>query len=176
MKKFFDNKIKDFNKGFTIIEIIIACTIISVTVLFLMSSAQKGIELSIRALRQTQANTLLEEGAEVVKIIRDNDWANISILNLDTNYYLFFNTDTNTWSLSESITTPNNSLPNYPIDGIFTRTVLLSSVERDGGNDIVSSDGSIDDRTKKVTVVISWPSTKGIIQKELVFYLADIFD
>lgn len=169
------NKRKN-NKGFTIIEIIIACTIISITVLALLSTAQKGIELSGRALRQAQANNLLEEGVEAVKIIRDNDWNNINNLVLDTDYYLFFNLNTNTWSLSSSIDTPTDSIPSYPIDDIFTRKIVFSSTERDSSDDIVLSDGDVDDRTKKVTVSVSWLSPTGQVEKDLVFYLMDIFN
>ena len=161
--------------GFTIIEIIIASAIISITVFTLMSSAQKGIALSGRALRQVQANVLLEEGAEAVKSIRDNNWATIGDLTLETNYYLFFDTTNNIWSLSGSSITPSGSIPIYPIDSIFTRTVVISNVNRDGNDDIADI-GTLDDRTKKITIGVSWPEPGETVTKNLVFYLADIFN
>lgn len=172
-----EKKIKKIKKsqGFTIIEVIIACTIISVTVFALMSSAQKGIVLSGRALRQTQANTLLEEGAEAVKSIRDNNWANISGLVLGTNYYLFFDTTNNLWTLSDSSITPSGFIPTYPIDSTFTRTIVVSSVDRDGSDDIVDI-GTLDERTKKITINVSWPEPGETASKDLIFYLADIFN
>ncbi|MDD3662825.1 MAG: prepilin-type N-terminal cleavage/methylation domain-containing protein [Candidatus Pacebacteria bacterium] len=162
-------------KGFSLIEVIIACTIITVSVLAVMSVASKGIELSNRSLSQAQANTLLEEGAEVVKSIRDAGWSNISSLSLDTEYYLFFDTTTNTWSFNLQDETPLGSIPNYPIDSTFNRTVVFSSVLRDGEDNIVSSLGDIDDGTKRVTINVSWVFGGEIISRELSFYLMDIF-
>lgn len=135
-----------------------------------MSAATKGIQLSNQALRQTQASFLLEEGAEAVKSIRDASWATISGLTLGTNYYMTFNTGTNTWSLG---TTPLGT-----IDGLFTRTVVLSGVSRDSNDDIVTSGGTYDDaRTKKVTVSVSWPlSDASTSSKDLSFYISDIFN
>jgi len=171
-----NKKIKVSSKqGFTIIEVIVACTIISLTVFALMTSAQKGIELSNRALRQTQANTLLEEGAESVKIIRDNNWVDISNLSLETPYYLYFDTSSNMWSLNTSKITPNNSIPIYPVDSIFNRTIIISAVRRDS-NDDISKIGIIDNQTKKITVTVSWKTSSGVVSKSLIFYIANIFN
>lgn len=150
------------------LEVLIACAIISVTTFALISASVQGIQLSDRALKQTQASILLEEGAEVVKIIRDNSWTTISNLTLETNYYLTFNTGSNTWSLG---TTPTSA-----IDSTFTRTVVFSSVGRDGSDDIILSGGTIDPRTKKVTVTVSWLQSGNTASKVLSFYISDIFN
>ncbi|MFA7315586.1 MAG: type II secretion system protein [Candidatus Paceibacterota bacterium] len=154
------------NRGFTIIEVLIACAIISVTSFALISTAQKGIQLSNQALRQVQAGLLIEEGVEAVKTIRDNGWSTISGFALNTIYYPSFNTSTNTWSLG----TTNPGI----LDSVFTRTVVFSEVNRDSNDDIVSS-GTVDARTKKVTVEVSWPSSGGSTSKAITFYIADIF-
>jgi len=153
--------------GFSLVEVLIACVIISLTTLALMSTASKGIELSNRALRQVQASMLIEEGVEAVKSIRDTNWETISSLNLDTNYYLFFDTNTNTWSLS---TTPESL-----VDEIFTRTVILTAVNRDD-NDDISPSGTIDTGIKRVNVTVSWPSKNDTISKNITFYLTDLFN
>jgi prepilin-type N-terminal cleavage/methylation domain-containing protein len=157
---------KQKNCGFTLVEVMFACAIISVSLFALMTAASKGIELSNLSLRQTQASLLLEEGAEAVKSIRDSGWTSISGLTLDTNYYLSYNTGTNLWSLSQ---TPNT------IDSIFTRTIVVSSVARNVNDDIVTSGGTLDVGTKKVTVTVTWNATSGTASKTLVFYIADIF-
>lgn len=151
--------------GFALVELIVASAIISVTTFALISAGQKGIVLSERALRQTQASYLLEEGAEAVKSIRDASWATISGLTVGTTYYLSYNTSTNVWSLSTTADT---------IDSLFTRTVVLTAVSRDSNDDIASS-GTTDIRTKQVTVTVSWPSADGILSKTLSLYIADIF-
>lgn len=158
---------KNKNKaGFVLMEVVIACAIIAVATFVLVSSGQKGMALSSRALNQTQASYLLEEGAESVKSIRDGSWTNISNLTLDTVYYLSYDTGTNVWSLT---TTPST------IDSIFTRTIVLSAVNRDANEDITDSGGTTDTRTKKVVVTVSWPASSGTVSKTLTFYLVDIF-
>ena len=160
---------KSNKKGFSLIEVVIAASIISIALFSMMSASTKGIQLSNRALRQTQANLLLEEGAESVKAIRDAAWTNISGLTAGTNYYLTYNTGTNTWSLG---TTPTSA-----IDSIFTRTIVISAVNRDASDDITLSGGTLDARTKKVTVTVSWALSDGTTSsKVLSFYISDIFN
>lgn len=163
------------NKGFTMVEIIIGSAIISVAILALMLSAQKSIQLSDRALKQAQASTLLEEGAEAVKSIRDNNWDDISSLAIGTNYYLYFNTTTNSWSLSTDDHTPLSSIPTYPIDGTFNRIVTVSSVNRDSNDDIATT-GTLDQGTKKITVTVSWKGSQKIVSEDLDFYITDLFN
>ena len=163
--------------GFTIIEVLIACSIITISMFALMQTAQKGISLSEYALTKSQASLLLEEGAEAVKSIRDNNWTTIDNISLDTPYYLFFNTSTKVWELNNTTTTSlSGSIPTYPIDGIFRRTVTISSVGRDSNDNIVSSGGTLDPRTKKVVVTVMWSSSGISNTKSLSFYIADIFN
>lgn len=154
------------NRGFTIIETLIACAIISVSSFAVISATQKGIELSNQSLRNVQAGLLLEEGVEAVKTIRDNGWSTISSFSVNTDYYLSFSTNTNTWSLGTTQT--------GIIDGLFTRTIVFDPVYRDANDDIASS-GSLDVSTKKVTVNVSWPRGSGSSSKTITFYIADIF-
>lgn len=168
---------KNNNFGFTVIEILIACSIISVSMFALMQTAQKGLTLSHQALKKSQASLFLEEGAEAVKSIRDNSWATIDGLSLNTPYYLFFNTTTKSWILDNTSTTSlTGHVPTYPIDGVFTRTVNISSVGRDANDDILVSGGTIDSRTKLVTISVSWPIPGSLNTKSLSFYISDIFN
>lgn len=161
---------KKYIKGFSLVEVLIACAIMATSVLALMAASTNGIQLSNQTLKQTQANFLLEEGAEAVKSIRDESWENISNITLNTDYYLTFDSGTNSWSLG---TTPVGA-----IDSLFTRKVVFSGVSRDINDDIVSSGGSYDDdKTVKVIVSISWPSTQGSTSsRDLSFYISDIFN
>ena len=154
--------------GFTLVEVIVACAIITSSIFAVMSAAEKGITVSQDALKQMQGSLLLEEGAEAVKSIRDASWTNISGLTLGSTYYLSYNNTTNLWSLS---TTPTST-----IDSTFTRTVTLAAVSRDTNDDIVSSGGTVDSRTKQITITLSWSDSPGVtITKTLSFYIADIF-
>ena len=122
-----NNTIKQ--NGFTLVEIVIACSIISVLIFGLMKATERGIVMSNFTLNKSQANFLIEEGAESVKSIRDDDWANISGLTINTPYYLSFNSITNKWELT---TTPNK------VDS-FTRSIVFNSVSRDSNDDIVNT-------------------------------------
>src|SRR5690606_19788372 len=129
--------------GFSTVEILIASAVISVSMFALLSVGQKSVELSRVALDSVRASFLLEEGAEVVKIIRSDDWNNILDLEEDTDYYFVYSGGV--WSFSE---TPNS------IES-FTRKVFFEDVYRDNNDDIASS-GFLDSLTKRVTVSVSW--------------------
>ena len=169
-------KIKNNQLGFSLIEVLIACSIISLSMFALMSTAQKGLSLSSEALLKSQASFLLEEGAEAVKSVRDNNWTTISNLSLNTPYHAFFNTSTNLWVLDTSTTSLASSVPTYPIDGTFNRTITIYSVSRDANDDITESGGTLDAGTKKVTVTVSWVSSNGSNSKSLSFYITNIFN
>jgi Tfp pilus assembly protein PilV len=129
-----------------VVEVLIAASIITVSILAATMVAQKSIYVSRQAFHTTQASFLLEEGAENARIARDNAWSNVDTLNS-----------------SEQI-------------GIFTRTVVASSVNRDDTTkDIVSSGGTLDNRTKLITVTVSWSEGNTTISKTLQFYIIDIF-
>src|SRR3989344_4818546 len=77
-------------RGFMVIEVLIVSSIITIALLGAMAVTQKSIYVVRQALHATQAGFLLEEGAEAVRILRDNTWTNISSLTNATNYYLAF--------------------------------------------------------------------------------------
>jgi len=162
--------------GFTLVEVVIACSIISIVLFALLSVAEKGLKLSTLALKQAQASYILEEGAEAVKSIRDASWTNISSLSNGTTYYLYYNITNNVWTLNTSTTAPSGYTPDTPIDDTFTRTIVFSPVYRNSSTDDIASSGDLDVRTKKVTVTVSWPYFGATASKDLSFYLIDIFN
>lgn len=155
---------KNTQKGFLMLEALVGIFIISISVISATYAAQKSLVVSVQSLKNLQAAFLLEEGGSVVKILRSEGWSNISSLSTGTNYYPLF-TNGN-WSLSA---TPSQ------IDGIFTRTVQVSNVNRDSGTgDIVTSGGVVDVGTKLVLVTVSWQYGTSTFSKNLSFYLMDI--
>ena len=98
------------------VEILVAASIIAVSILAVMGVAQKSIFVSRQSLHSSQAGFLMEEGAEATRIVRDNAWTNISSLTVGTNYYPTYSGGT--WTLS---TTANTV-------GIFTRKVIVDLV------------------------------------------------
>ncbi|MEK7588621.1 MAG: hypothetical protein AAB438_02270 [Patescibacteria group bacterium] len=160
-KNYFNFKSK---KGFMVLEILIAASIITMTILASSSITQKSIAISRQSIHAAQASFLLEEGAEAVRVYRDNTWSNISGMTVGSEYYPEFSGGT--WTFS---TTPST------ID-IFTRKVVVANVNRDAtSNDIVTSGGVYDSGTKLFTVTVLWEENGQTITKTLSFYLADIF-
>lgn len=127
-----------------IVEVLVAASIITASVLAALAVAQKSIYISRQAFHSSQAAFLLEEGGENARIARDNAWNNLSSLNT-----------------SEQI-------------GIFTRTVGVAAVYRDGNGNL-SEEGMSEDGTKLITVNVSWQEGGAMITKTLSFYLSDIF-
>lgn len=150
-------------KGISIIEMIVVSSVIGTVMLMVLGTLQNTIQLSQRSIERVQASMLLEEGVEVVKLIRNTAWSNISGVTNGTTYYPTWNGTT--WSLS---TTPNT------IDGKYTRTVVFSSVYRDGQDKIAAS-GTLDAGTKKVVITITWQTADQQFSTPLTFYVSNIF-
>ena len=152
-----------FNRGFMMVEILVVASIMVVSILAAMAVAEKSVRVARQALHVTQAAYLLEEGAEAVRINRDNSWNNISTLTPATNYYPLFSGGT--WTLS----------PTPGVVDIFTRTVTVASVSRDGSTGEISEEGTDDPGTKLITATVSWPEGGATVSKTLSFYIMDIF-
>src|SRR3989339_357200 len=60
------------NRGFMVIEVLVASSIITVSILAAMAVAQKSVYVSRQAFHVSQAAFLLEEGAENARVNRDN--------------------------------------------------------------------------------------------------------
>ena len=152
--------------GFMMLEIIIATSIIVVFLLVAMSVAAKAIAFSRQSLHVSQAAFLLEEGAEAVRINRDNAWTNISGLTPGTNYYLNFSGGS--WIFQQSAPSPSQT-------DNFTRTVVVSNVSRDATTGDIALFGNNDSGTKLVIVTVAWTERGQTLTKTLKFYISDIF-
>lgn len=144
------------------VEVVIVTAIILASVLSVMGVAQKTISMSRQSLHISESSLLLEEGSEIVRILRDNSWNNISALNNANTYYTSYS---NGWSLS---TTPSSI-------GIFTRTINISSVKRDATSGDISNNGTDDPNTKLFTVTVTWDESGNSISKTISFYITNIF-
>jgi len=145
------------------VEVLVAVSIIAISIIAAMAVSQKAVQVSRQAVHTSQAAFLLEEGVEAVRITRDNGWGNISALSSGTTYYPGFTSGT--WTLSA---TPSAI-------GIFTRTVEVASVKRDGITGNIASTGADDPGTKLITVSVSWQEGGMTKSKSLQFYIMDIF-
>lgn len=145
------------------VEVLVAISIITVAMLAAMAVSQKAVYIARSTLHAEQATFILEEGAEALRIVRDNGWANISALAAETEYFPVFSGGT--WTLSATPSTVD----------IFTRKVVLSSVKRDAASGDIAAVGADDPGTKLVTVSVSWQEGGTLLTKTLRFYIFDIF-
>lgn len=151
------------NSGFSLVEVLVGAAIIVVSVLAVMAVTEKSVAMSRRALHTLQASYLLEEGAEAMRILRDDAWSNVSTLSPSTDYYLEFSGGT--WTVS---TTPS-------LIGIFTRVINIENVNRDFTSGDIDAGGTDDPQAKLATLTISWQEGGETINKTLSFYVMDIF-
>jgi len=152
------------NRGFGLIEIIIGSAILATSLLGISSYYQQSLKVSRTTAQTVQTSLLLEESLEVAKFFRDTSWTNISAPATGTTFYLSFN-GTN-WATSTT---------NTYIDGTFERTIRLDDVYRDGTDDIVSTGGTLDVGTRKVTATVSWWDHTATTTRTIATYLTNIF-
>ena len=154
------------SRGFVLVEAIVAVSVVSVVLLSLSGVAIFLSRASSNNTAKIQAAFLAEEGIEAVRILRDNGWSlKIASLDPDTAYYLAY--VGGTWNATTDVTL---------IDSTFERTFVLENVYRNSSYDIVSTGGTLDPNTKKVTVSVSWSPSGLTSTKSFSTYLANIFN
>lgn len=153
-------------RGFGLIEVLVSVGIIGAILVGLVGAFQLFLSIGLSSTETIKAVYLLEEGLEAVRSTRDGGWASeIETLTVDIPYYLFFSGGE--WLLS---TTPSL------IDGVFDRTVELSSVSRDSNGAIVTTGGSNDEGSREVLVSVSWLRRGTTTTREATTYITNFFE
>ena len=152
------------DSGFSLVEIVIAASIISFSLVSMVSIASSSIAYSRRSVNTYSATTLAEEGIEAVRILRGGSWSSISGLTLDTPYYLTFTTPADAWSLGLT----------KKIDGAFTRVITVSAVRRLNGIIVTDGTGVDDPGTRLVNVDVSWVEGGATVHKSVSAYFSNI--
>lgn len=151
-------------KGIGLIEVVVGVSILSLSLLAISSFYQKSLNISSKTAKLTQASFLLEEGLEIARFLRDEDWQNISNLTTGVDYYVVFNGSK--WATTTTVTF---------IDGVFERKLNISNVSRDSNDVIVSSGGTVDSNIKKITSSVSWRDGNATTTRTLSTYLTNLF-
>ena len=154
-----------FKQGIGLVEMIVGLSVFVFIVLSFIISFNYFIKNSILGIKTTQAHFLAREGLEAIKSMRNNSWAtNINQFISSQEYYLYFNG--NRW---ESTTTP------VMIDNFFKRKFITENVYRDTNGDI-STSGTLDSGSKKITVFISYTTNNNVVETEsMSTIITDIF-
>lgn len=154
--------------GFGLVEVVVASGLVSLALVGLMSTATLSYQINSDNTNELRSSFLLEEGLEAVKSMRDKSWqAHLAALTPGTNYYFVYTSGAyNKWGLTTI---------NVLVDGVFTRSLQVSDVYRNGSDDIAAS-GTLDPKIKKVAVTVSWPSRGTTKTKSISTYLTNLFN
>lgn len=139
-----------FQKGQSILEVIVAVAIFSLIGAAMASMAVGSFTALTQGGEQTEAVNLAQEGIEAVRAIRDRAWNeniyNKSSIAVNSNEWIF-----NGEGTEETI-------------GQYARTITFSDVCRDNNDEIVVCPGDyIDVHSKKATVIVSWEIRSGVV-------------
>jgi hypothetical protein len=153
-------------KGIALVEVIVGTSIIVTSILVMVMTFGNLVHIDNSLNRKVQASLLVEEGFEVVKLLRDEGWdQNIQTLQPSAEHFIYF--DSGSWHITPSSTDP--------IDNKFTRVILFEDVFRDSYHDIAPS-GNLDPDTKLVTVTVSYFTSRGIASTSAQTYITNLFD
>lgn len=157
------------NKGFSLIEVVIAAAIILVVSVSVVTMYARYVRSAAATDESLKASYLAEEGIEVMKHFRDSSWSG-KILNLSTStsYTLTFSTSTSSWATSTAL---------QMIDGKYDRRVTLSNAYRNATSDISTSTvgTTYDGNLRLITVTVSWKNSKATSTKSLSTYIANLY-
>ena len=154
-----------YSRGISLIEVIVATGIISVSLLYIAKLYSDFVLLSNANVARVQAVFLLDEGMEAVKTMRGESWANIENTVASTTYYLIW--ENNKW---KATTTPQI------IDNTLVRTLLFSPVYRDDATFNIGGAGAttVDYGTKQIDISVAWLDHGATSTKALSMYVFDI--
>lgn len=124
-----------------LVELLLAIALTAILLPALLTGLFASKHGKVQQTQRSQALALLKEAEEVARHLRNVDWNN-----LETNGVFHPSTDGTVWSFVAGSETTNG----------LTRSVTISSVQRDVNGLIVESGGTEDPSTKKVDTLISW--------------------
>lgn len=136
--------------GVTLIEVITGVAIISIILIAIGFSVQTYIEARKTLLVNLEATYLAEEGYEIIRSIRDENWNTLSAVPINTTRYL-------------SVATTTRAITTTPevVDTDFRRSLKVQSVYRNGTDDIVASTApgaTLDNDSREVEISVAGPN------------------
>ncbi len=131
-------------KGQTIIEVLLAMAFALVLFPALFTLLFISRDGRAQQITRTRATALLTETQEAVRSVRENGWEHIASYGNNLAYHP--RVENNRWTLGSGADTPQG----------FTRSVEFSPVMRDADGKIVTTGGSTDPSTRRVTARVSW--------------------
>lgn len=155
------------SKGISIIELLVATTVLAITLASLLNLAVFSLRNSNIAKETVRAKNIGEGTMEAVRNFRDGtNWnsGGLNSLTAGISYHPEKSAETpQKWTLAEGQETIDD----------FSRKVAFNIVQRDTNGNIVESGGIDDPDTKKVTVTVLWTEKEKTRQLEIITYLTN---
>ncbi len=142
--------------GVSLVEVLVGVSIVATMLVVIGYAINSYVAARAALLNNTKATYLAEEGLEIIRAVRDNDWTTIDALPTNTPRYL--SVSTTTFAI---VTTPE------VIDGQFYRTFTVRPVYRNASDDIVASTtagASVDDGSRQIDMYVGGPSGTTTLQ------------
>ncbi|KPJ85933.1 hypothetical protein AMJ57_01315, partial [Parcubacteria bacterium SG8_24] len=151
------------SRGVSILEALLSLAIFGILAAGVLIFVIGPLDFAGGSGQRERAVFLAEEGIAAVRSVRNDGWTGLAA----GTYGL--SKSTGKWAFSGT----------SDITDIFTREIVVEAVNRDVSGDIVTSGGTPDPRTRRVTSRVSWNPPLGVAQSvELSAYLSDwnVFD
>ncbi len=148
------------------VEAVVAVGLATLAFTGLVTAYGLYMNASFQSMRKIEAELIAEEGIEIARYLRDSGYAaTLGTYSTVNPYWL---------SLSGSTWSATQTQQSF-IAGRYDRRVTFSPVYRNASDDITTS-GTVDPDTRKVTVTVSWRERNATTSVALSSYLTDIFN
>lgn len=127
--------------GQTLVEVLVAMGIAAIMLPALATALVASREGRAMQSQQLEARALLREADEAVRSVRERGWAGFAV---NGTYRPVISG--NGWGLAAGAETING----------YTRQVVIADARRDAGGALVTSGGTVDPSTKRVTASVTW--------------------
>ena len=141
------NKNRYLQLGQSVIEVIVAASIIAIIGATLVVSFLSATSLTLRSKQQQQASALSQAAIDTVHSYRNESWSNLG----NGTYYL--EEQSGEWILSNS--DPGDT---------FTTTIIIQDAYRDGSGNLTETPGTLESDAKFVDLSVSWQNKSGSSQ------------
>jgi type II secretory pathway pseudopilin PulG len=160
-------------KGFGLIEIIIAATIGVAVLLSVATYLNFSLRVASEDINQIEALYLAKSSLEQARSVRDEEGSGNKNYGYENLYSLVIGSQ---YHFEADASSPPKwmPVPGSQTIGRYTIQVVLSNVYRDAISDnIVSAGGVLDPGTLKITSNVTYPARGGIKQMEIYEYLTN---
>ena len=152
----------NFMKGQSIIELLLVIGLTAIILPAILTGLVASRSGKVQQNLRLEAVALLKETQEAVRNVREKDWNTFAV---NGTFHPEIAVD-NSWSLAANAETINS----------FTRSVVISDVNRDASGAIVLTGGTLDPSTKRVVTTVSWttPSASSVTSTSYIARLDNI--